>query len=246
MSTAIPVHVALVDETHSIDAHELASVAGALNEQVQSDFAPVWHVRATVGVYPKAPPATWAIKIRRQLDQPGALGYHTDDGHQPYALIELTSGWAQTVSHELLEMLADPWGNRLHGARLPQGVKPSAVGLKLETTHVHYLLEVCDPPEAVPYEVGGQMLSDFLLPQWYRTTPSPLGAYSRYGTCKKQREVADGGYVSFSRPDGEWFQAFNEGGSLSLSDLGKFSKNDSSSLRSWVDEHARSHRAEKG
>jgi len=50
MSTAaIPVHVALVDDTGTIDAAQLAEVAGALNEQVQADVAPAWKLAASVG-----------------------------------------------------------------------------------------------------------------------------------------------------------------------------------------------------
>src|SRR3954469_19617908 len=123
MTSALPVHVALVDETNSIAADELAHVAGALNEQVLRDFAPVWHVRASVGAYPQAPANTWAIRIRRSLDEPGALGYHTDDHNQPVSYVMLTQDWPVTCSHELLEMLADPWGSRMHGGRLPAGIE---------------------------------------------------------------------------------------------------------------------------
>ena len=66
---AMPVHVALVDSTGTIDPADLAEVAGALNQQVQSDFAPVWRVAATVGAYPQAPPHTWRIELRRELEQ---------------------------------------------------------------------------------------------------------------------------------------------------------------------------------
>jgi len=50
-SAAIPVHVALVDESGHVNATEDAEVAGALNEQVQADVAPAWKVAATVGEY---------------------------------------------------------------------------------------------------------------------------------------------------------------------------------------------------
>src|SRR5438128_10615493 len=104
MSTAaIPVHVALVDASGSVDAAELAGVAGALNEQVQADFAPMWKVAASVGAYPSAPPGTWRIELQDGIDQQGAAGYHADDHHQPYSKVDLTAGdWSVTASHELL------------------------------------------------------------------------------------------------------------------------------------------------
>jgi hypothetical protein len=244
MTSALPVHVALVDETNSIAADELAHVAGALNEQVLRDFAPVWHVRASVGAYPQAPASTWAIRIRHTLDEPGALGYHTDDHNQPVSYVMLTDDWSVTCSHELLEMLADPWGSRMHGGRLPAGLETEFrnFGLKHLTSHVSYLLEACDPPEATPYEVGDVQVSDFLTPAWYLAHPGGKQAYSFAGGCKAPREVAMGGYVSFVAPSGEWWQVFGESGGLTVRDLGQFDKARFSSLREFTDFSARAHR----
>jgi hypothetical protein len=247
MSTAaIPVHVAVVDDTGNIAQAELATMAGAMSEQIQHDFAPAWQVRASVAAYPAAPPGTWAVNIKNKLDQPGALGYHTDDQHQPLAYVEFTPDWTVTVSHEVLEMLADPWGSRVHTAELPDGMAGefARFGLASAQTRVSYLLEVCDPCEATKYPVGGVQLSDFLLPTWYRTSPGPALAYSQVGGCDKPRQVADGGYVSFGVPTGEWFQVFNQGGNLTVKDLGKFNKAEYGSLREWTDEKARAFRSD--
>lgn len=242
--TALPVHVALVDDTGSIDPHQLATVAGALNEQVLRDFAPVWHVSASVGAYPKAPAGTWAIRIRDKLDEPGALGYHTDAHNQPVSYVMVTDEWPVTCSHELLEMLADPFGNRMHGGRLPEGLEGDfrEFGLKTRNSHVSYLLEACDPCEATSYDVGGVELSDFLAPGWYHALPDTHTAYSHAGGCRSPRQVADGGYVSFAVGE-HWWQGFNQGGSLSVESLGTFDKAAFSSLREFTDAHAREHRS---
>jgi hypothetical protein len=206
-------------------------------------LAPHWHVRATVGAYPVKPPMTWGVHILDKLDDPGALGYHTDANRQPVAFVERTDDWPSVVCHEVLEMLADPWGNRMHGARLPAGLEDrfTDFGLAHRSTHVHYLLEVCDPCEATSYEVGGQLLSDFLLPAWYRTNPTPRPAYSHAGGCYQPRQVAPGGYVSFIA-NNEWFQVFNEGGKLEVQALGRVDA-DLHSLREFTDLAARDHRA---
>lgn len=242
MTSALPVHVALVDETGTIGAHELAAVAGALNEQVTRDFAPVWHVRATVGAYPKAPAHTWAIRIRKSLDEPGALGFHTDTQNQPVSYVMLTDDWAATCSHELLEMLADPWGNRMHGGRLPVGMEArySDFGLKTARSHVSYLLEACDPCEATSYDVGGVAVSDFLLPGWYHAVPDTHTAYSFAGGCRQPREVAPGGYVSFAVGD-HWWQVFADHSGGQVQDLGA-SQERGESLRQFVDRRAREFR----
>jgi hypothetical protein len=64
-------------------------------------------------------------------------------------------------------------------------------------------------------------VSDFLTPAWYHATPQSFAYYSHAGGCRKPREVAEGGYVSFAVGD-RWFQVFNRGGDLKLTDLGTF------------------------
>lgn len=246
MSTAaIPVHVALVDKTGKIKRAALDKVAGALNEQVQADFAPVWKVKASVGSYSQAPAGTWAVIIENKLDAPGALGYHTDVNGQPVSYVEYASDWPVTASHETLEMLADPFGNRMHSARLPEAVEDQwsyTFGLKTLRTHVHYLLEVCDPCEETSYAVGGVKLSDFLLPPYYRSTRSGMFDCSHANGVKTPREVADGGYVSFMGPDNVWFQVFAQGGGYQVQKLGTFDKS-YGSLRAFADAKAREYRS---
>jgi hypothetical protein len=246
-SAAIPVHVALIADPSTVDPNYANEVAGALNEQVQADFAPVWHVRATVAAYPTGGGfGTWNVQVLADINEPGALGYHSDANNVPYSVVQYDESWPATASHEVLEMLADPFGNRMHAARLPLGVEVDYehFGLPHSSSRVHYLVEVADPCEAGAYEVGGVMLSDFLLPSWYRTNPLLASAYSHTGTCSDPREVAPGGYVSFSTPDGSWWQVFSSrSGRLSYRSLGKFSRQEFSSLREFTDHHARLERA---
>jgi hypothetical protein len=215
VSTAIPVHIALVDSSGHIDAEELALVAGVLNEQVQADFAPAWKVAATVGAYPSAPEGTWRIEVVAEMDQQGALGYHADDHHQPYAKVLYQEGqWSVTASHELLEMLGDPWGNRLHGAAALAGWKGSS-------PRVRYLVELCDPCEAFTYQVGGVVLSDFLIPPFYRSSDRAVAGYSHTGRLTSPLEVADGGYITFLDPGtGHMWQRFVQNGQSQDKDWG--------------------------
>jgi hypothetical protein len=241
----IPVHVALVDKTNSVTPQELSLLAGALNAQIQNDVAPVWVVAATVGAYPTPPPNTWAIIIETSLDQPGALGYHTDTNNQPVSYIEMTPDYSVTVSHELIEMLVDPFGSRMTSALAPQGIAFSDFGLANANERVNYLLEACDPCENSSYQTGGVLVSDFLLPAWYRSAPHACTEYSHTGYCTQPRQVADGGYVSFANSNGEWYQVFNEGGQLQISDLGSYDKASFGALREWVDQKAREYRSKK-
>lgn len=237
--------LALVDKTsHKIHPSDLSSLAGALNEQIGSDFGPAWKVSASVVATQTPGASQWQVQVLDKLDQPGALGYHTNDTHnQPVSYVQYGDDWQMTVSHETLEMLADPYGNRMHSARLPDGVLDyKRFGIEHVASHVHYLLEVCDPCEATNYNVGGENLSDFLLPDWYRTSPTFKEDYSHAGGCSRPRQVSTDGYVSFANNDGDWFQIFNENGLLKISDIGKFNRAAFGSLREFSDTYARAYK----
>jgi hypothetical protein len=239
MSTAaIPVHVALVDMSGTIDRATLAEVAGALNEQVQADLAPVWRLAATVGAYPAAPPGTWRIELHDGIDQRGAAGYHTDEHHQPYALVDLRAGeWTVTASHELLEMLGDPWGSRVHTAA-------ALSGWEGEGARVRYLVELCDPCERTTYQVGGVEVSDFLLPWFYRSSHrGTVSGYSHTGALGEPLEVLDGGYISFVDESGDWWQRFVVSGQVQDRRLGPPDQS-KGTLREWIDEQTRLFRAQ--
>jgi hypothetical protein len=237
----IPVHVALVDESSTVGAAALAEVAGALNEQVQRDLAPAWHVRATVGAYPQAPAHTWAIRLRTDISEPGALGYHSDQDRQPFSLVDVDAGeWTVTASHELCEMLCDPFGSRMHGAvSYPDWEGHGS------SPRVRYLVEVCDPPERSSYEVGGVAVSDFVLPAFYRSSYlAGSGHYDVLGVLSAPLRVAEGGYISFMDPHTrEWWQLFVSGGSREFQNIGRFDSAAFASLREFSDHHARLRRA---
>ena len=38
---------------------------------------------------------------------------------QPFALVSASDAWTSTLSHEVLELIADPYGNRLIAAGIP-------------------------------------------------------------------------------------------------------------------------------
>lgn len=249
----IPVTVALVDESGTIDHASLVEVAGALNEQVNADLRSAWRdvPRAVVLPYAKGQegPHQWKLIGRAKLDEPGALGYHTNRANgQPVSYFQVGRDWTTTASHEALEMLGDPYGRRLHQARLPEGLAHThaSFGLKHPTSRVSYLVELCDPPEATAYEVGGVPVSDFVLPTWYRSSLSASArSYSHAGACPRPRVVADGGYVSFANPTtDEWYQVFVSRGRVSIRSLGRFDANDHQSLREWTDAVARAARAD--
>jgi hypothetical protein len=239
MST-LPHLVALVSDTPSVSFQDVAAVAAALQKQATRDFGPLWQVSATVSAFDaleSVPVDYWPVIVRANIDQPGAAGYHTDQNGQPFSLVEADDQWQLTASHETLEMLADPFGNRtLAGSPPPQAPQPLA---SLE--RVTYLVEVCDPCEGAQfaYGVNGQKLSDFITPHYYDPQGTHGTQYSFGGNIQQPHTVLEGGYVSFGNPaTNEWCQILVENGQSKVQDLGKLNRN-GRSLRETIDDLVR-------
>ncbi len=239
MST-LPHHVALVSDTSTVSFADISTVAAALQKQAARDFSPLWQVNATVSAFDaleSVPVDYWPVIVRDDIDQPGAAGYHTDENGQPFALVQADDQWQLTVSHETLEMLADPFGNRTIAGAPPPQAPPPLSGLK----RVLYLVEVCDPCEDAhfAYSVNGQQLSDFLTPHYYDPKGATGTLYSFRGNIKGPHTVLDNGYVSFGNPmTNEWYQIVVANGQTQVQDLGKLNRN-GRSLRETVDDLVR-------
>ncbi|MGZ4740878.1 MAG: hypothetical protein ACXVLM_16680, partial [Ilumatobacteraceae bacterium] len=108
--------VALVSQTTKVGLDEVSVVAAALQKQVTRDFGPIWNIQATVSAFSKlaqVPLGYWPVIVRDDIKQQGAAGFHSNKkSGQPFALVQYDTNWALTASHETLEMLADPSGNR--------------------------------------------------------------------------------------------------------------------------------------
>ena len=239
MST-LPHQVALVSDTPTVSFSDISSVAAALQKQATRDFVPLWQVNATVSAFDaleSVPVDYWPVIIRDDIDQPGAAGFHTDDNGQPFSLVQADDQWQLTASHETLEMLADPFGNRtIAGSPPPQAPRPISV-----LRRVVYLVEICDPCEDAQfaYGVNGQQLSDFITPHYYDPNGSSGSLYSFRGNIKSPHTVLDSGYVSFGNPvTNEWFQIIVTNGQVQVRDLGKLNRN-GRSLRETIDDLVR-------
>src|SRR5690242_8447746 len=132
--------IALVSKTRSIKTSELTKVAAALQKQATRDLSPIWGIQATVDAFEllkDVPPGYWPVIVKDNIHDDSAAGYHTDKYRQPFALVKYEDGWPLTCSHEMCEMLVDPFGNRM----VTSGSIKSGQG------RVNYLVEVCDPCE---------------------------------------------------------------------------------------------------
>ena len=226
----LPIHVALVADTDSVSAREITRVAAALAKQVTRDFGPLWGVLATVDPVfslEDVPVDYWPIVLRDKIKVPGADGFHKDRFGQPFARMSLTDSWSLTASHECLEMLADPFGDRM----IPG---PS---VKRGQERVSYLVEVCDPPESeeFAYTVNDVLVSDFITPSFYDPVKVEGVRYSFTGAVKHPRQVLEGGYISWRNQTNEHIeQLVVKNGKKEFLDLGVWHPS-SRSVREFVD-----------
>ena len=116
---AILQQLALVSESSDVPLGDVMRVAAALQKQASRDLAPIWEISAMVDAFEKledVPPGTWPMIV---MDNIGfdAAGIHLYSGMGSRSTGITSSSdldtWALTASHELLEMLVDPFGNRL-------------------------------------------------------------------------------------------------------------------------------------
>lgn len=199
---SLPMHVGIVSLSSKIKRSDLMNVSAAIQKQVTRDFGPLWGIQATVSAYERledVPLGYWRVTIvDDHPDIPdGATGIHLDDDGQPFALVLARQGWGITLSHEVLEMLADPYGMRMVAGESPV----------VEQGRVRFLVEVCDPSESIEYGywVDGVLVSDFYTPHYFDPTVAVGVRYSFQGAITEPRQVLPGGYLSWNY-EGNWYQ----------------------------------------
>jgi hypothetical protein len=198
------IKVALVDMTGIVDTHAMATAAAALNIQVTRDLPQFWPITAAVSYLPDArhiPQGVWPVQLVAHLP-PGEGGFHQTRNGQPYAKVVTTPGsneWTIDASHEIIEMLVDPSGNRLQTS-----VAIGIIGDQVRDFpgRFEYLVEACDPCEADPftYQIDGVSVSDFITPHFYDSRPTSGTRYSFTGAITAPREILKGGYISWVNP----------------------------------------------
>jgi hypothetical protein len=200
--------IAITNASTCLSDAQVEAALAPLQKQVSNDFKGYWDEDCTLVSLAKDERLTngwWQIVVMDDPDQAGALGYHelTSAGRpmgKVFAGFDLRKGssWTVTLSHELLEMLADPWINWC------------AIGGDNRV----YALEVCDPVESdsLGYEIDGVLVSDFVTPAWFEQTCADRIDFRQHVT--HELELCAGGYVSVFDSRRGWTQitAGGEGG----------------------------------
>lgn len=196
--------IAIVDTTGIIPFVSLQAAVSAFQKQVSEHLSPNWLVNAQLTAYQfqsDVPADDWQVLIKELLSI-DVYGYHAvDNVGKPFAVIKYVENWTHVVSHELMEMLVDPYGDKvLSGEVFAQNEGEEAI-----------LVEVADPSQNVSYgyEIDGILVSDFYFPAYFDPYKIAGKKYSYTGAITEPRTIRLGGYISFKDRVGEWWQAFN-------------------------------------
>jgi len=113
--------IAITNASTCLTDAQVEAAIPALQRHVSLDFRAYWDLDCQLIPLPKddaLPGGWWQISVIDNPDQAGALGYHELTSHgtplgKVFAALDIQSGgsWTVSLSHELLEMLADPWIN---------------------------------------------------------------------------------------------------------------------------------------
>jgi len=144
---------------------ELRRVVRAVQKQVDRDFFPLWGWRAKLLYEPKkAPPRAMTLIVKGKSAEDD--GYHVIKGI-PLGYVftrdeddALIPNYSVTVSHEVLEMIADPGANLY-----AYGHYTTPRTRRRRSAYVSY--EVCDPVQECTYSIDGVRVSDFVVPEWF-------------------------------------------------------------------------------
>jgi len=180
------------------DTEVLAAVR-AVNRQIAEDFAPYWALGAVLRLTdPKAKPLQADAIIRIY---PHGHDYHWSptglpEGHVFTDLSDLAREsvpwltWTNSLSHEALELIADPQLNTL-----VQGPHP----VRHHHLVFHYR-EICDPVQSETYQIDGVTVSNFVLPHYYNSMGESGGRNDFLGTGLQAFRWNENGIIGFWDP----------------------------------------------
>ena len=165
------------------------------------------------------PNGVWPVIIKKNIGVPGALAFHDHKNNIPFSLVMYDPQWTISSSHQILEMLACPFANRMVSG---MSIKPGE-----EKKKVSYLVQVCDPCQTISYEIDTISVSNFCTPDYYGATKKKGAQYDFKGAIKKPLQVLKNGYLSWLDPNsGNWWQVHYFGARPKIVNLGRIENED--------------------
>ncbi len=213
--------------TSQLSDEEVQIAIRAINRQIAQDFEPYWSLGAMLrleGRSGQQPDIESPIDMRGDaiiylwddVNVDNALGFHDKNNRGiPFGFVftkfsqQMGENWTVTLSHEALELIADPNVNLL-----VMGPHPSS----LNTTVFHWY-EMCDAVQTETYKIDSVEVSNFVLPLYFTPAAEP-GSRNDFlarhynGQTLRSFGVNPGGYVGFFNPVTSSHETFSMKGDL--------------------------------
>jgi len=200
--------ISVVNQTNGeISDADLLAAIRAVNRQIADDFVPYWSMPATLrleGTRLDQPRANAAGVIRGDavLYVTSATSKNDPEGFHdrnfrgvPYGVVysqmsvDMGDPWSVTLSHETLELIADPQGNNYVMGPSPHDPRKK----------VFFWFEMCDAVSAQTYEIDGIALQNFLLPAYFEP-PTPGARTNFLGNELEPFGIAPNSYLGYYDP----------------------------------------------
>ena len=184
--------ISITNKSKTVSDRDLRRVLPALQKQITKQFEPVWGWGANLKFDAKKFDMQVIIKDTARGGG-GYLGYHIKDNIPITYIfakddIEDSGEYTSTLSHELLEMIADPAVNLYAIGKFRDKGGQRRTGL--------FGLEVCDPVEANYYKIDGVSVSDWVRPEWFEPEhPKGKMKMDFLGVVDAPFMIAEGGYA---------------------------------------------------
>jgi hypothetical protein len=190
--------IAVLNDSEVAKNREVERIVEAVQRQVNEHFRPAWGLQARL-VFNEEPPKAMKVVVKdnAEAEEKGYLGYHFVKGlpvTYVFAMDDIAAQgeFSSTLSHEVLEMLADPDVNLF-----AQGFYRDKAGRR-HSAFMPY--EVCDPVEASLYKIDGVKVSNFVLPEWFEPEHEDgLMKMDYLGVLDGPFMLAPGGYIDVLR-----------------------------------------------
>lgn len=218
--------ISLINHTNGrLSDEQVQTAIRAINRQISEDFEPYWSMGAHVRLEGPSTekPDTMTIADMRgeaiiylwdEVNVEDALGYH-DANHRgiPFGFVftelsaQLGENWTVTLSHEVLELIADPEVNLL-----VKGPHPAQLN-----KDVFHWYEMCDAVQTETYAIDGVEVSNFVLPLYFTSSEETGGrndflGKSHDGKTLRSFGVNPGGYVGFYNPQSDKHETYSRSG----------------------------------
>ncbi len=206
--------ISVINHTKDIPDEAVHAALRSINRQIEFDFKPYWSKAATLRLEGRSGKRVnretlsdmrgdAVVYLWDEMDVDDALGYH-ERNHRgiPFSFVfsklaeELGEPWSIPLSHEAIEMIADPEVNLL-----VQGPHPDT------GKSVFHWYELCDAVQSESYTIDEIEVANFVLPLYFTSTEERagrndfLGRRGKDGKTLESFKVKEGGYIGYFNPE---------------------------------------------